>query len=404
MRPQPDVPSLPASGAKAARYASQRGVAPSATPDPNRSPRLPVLDGLRGLAAIGIVLFHLPGLAITPWMFDRFYLLVDVFFLLSGFVMALSAEPRLAAGWSTTDFMTARVRRLWPTMALGIGLGAIAFLGRYPPSQIVPFAVFALLFLPVLGTSGLAYPINGPEWSLTWELVANLVHALVLRRLSDRTLIVVAAVSGVALAITAYEVGCGCAGPNAANWYLAAPRVAWAYTLGIVLARRWRQHAFAPVLDWKWALAAPMLTLMLLPWLPLTQAQGDTLMTVLVLPGLFWLICIAKPPEQVSRGLEKLGAMSFPLYATHPAALLACGYLGQSKTMLVLGLMAALGCACVIAWAASQLKRQRSGAIMRRTDRLGGGPSGQPGPNAFCAAPQASPPPAHRPHGAGRPG
>ena len=353
-------------------------------PHPNRVPRLPALDGLRGMAAIGIVLFHLPGLAIIPWMFDRFYLLVDVFFLLSGFVMALSAEPRLAAGWSTADFMIARLRRLWPTMALGIGLGAIAFLGRYPPSQIAPFALLALFMLPVPGTRGLAYPINGPEWSLTWELAANLIHAVVLRRLSDRALIVVAAVSGLSLAITAHKVGCGCAGPNAANWYWAAPRVAWAYTLGMVLGRRWRQRTFAPVLDWKLALASPILALVLLPWLPLTQALGDTLMTLLVLPGLFWLICVAKPPPQMVRGLEKLGAISFPLYATHPAALLACSYLGPSKAFLALGLVAAVGGAGMIAWAGAQLKHRRRGAIamipphrspvMRRTDRLAGGP------------------------------
>ncbi len=59
--------------------------------------RLVALDGIRGVAALVVLLFHmqLP----IPAQFDRGYLMVDLFFMLSGFVLTLSAEPRLRGGW-----------------------------------------------------------------------------------------------------------------------------------------------------------------------------------------------------------------------------------------------------------------------------------------------------------------
>ena len=250
--------------------------------------RLPMLDALRGVAALGILLYHLRHLLAHSWLADRLYLFVDVFFLLSGFVMAHYAEPRLAQGWSVEGFMRARLRRLWPMMAMGIIGGALAFATVYGAGQIVQIAylgLLALIFMPTFVSAGLIFPLNGPQWSLFWELLANLAHALVLRRLPDRALLAVAGVFGLGVILGAWLTGCGCSGPNLSNWLWAVPRVGWPYVLGIWMGRQWQtrehQRAYRRVLvGWAWGLVVMLACLTLLPLLPLTVGQGDALVGV----------------------------------------------------------------------------------------------------------------------------
>ncbi len=83
-------------------------------PQGRETPRLPLLDGLRGVAALGVFVFHLPQFFDIRPVLTNAYLLVDLFFLLSGFVLTFSAEPRLARGLDTVGFMKIRLRRIWP--------------------------------------------------------------------------------------------------------------------------------------------------------------------------------------------------------------------------------------------------------------------------------------------------
>ncbi|WP_206238915.1 acyltransferase family protein [Novosphingobium terrae] len=211
--------------------------------------RLPGLDALRGIAAIGIVIFHVPDILGNRLIANRFYLFVDLFFLLSGFVITLSAEPRLAQGLSLQSFMRARLRRLWPMLAFGIALHALAFIGQNGILHIIPLMILGLLLVPVLTAGGLAYPINGPQWSLVWELVANVAHAAGLRHLSDRALLLVAALAGLGALAAAHHAGCACSGPNVTNWWLGGARMAWAYTIGVWMARQWRKAPRRPLVD-----------------------------------------------------------------------------------------------------------------------------------------------------------
>src|ERR1700761_1914630 len=83
------------------------------------------LDGLRGIAALAVVLYHLPLPlhALAP----RGYLAVDLFFLMSGFVVAAAYEERLLSGLSTAAFALVRLKRLWPLYGLGVVLGVFTF-------------------------------------------------------------------------------------------------------------------------------------------------------------------------------------------------------------------------------------------------------------------------------------
>ena len=81
--------------------------------------RLSQLDGLRGLAALVIMLYHTALVFRTHGPFVRGYLLVDLFFLLSGFVLAVSTEKKLNAGVGALEFTGKRFVRLWPLVAVG---------------------------------------------------------------------------------------------------------------------------------------------------------------------------------------------------------------------------------------------------------------------------------------------
>ncbi|MDQ0967927.1 peptidoglycan/LPS O-acetylase OafA/YrhL [Flavobacterium sp. W4I14] len=92
-------------------------------------PHYPILDGLRGVAAIIVVTFHLTeplGTGHLDILVNHGYLAVDFFFLLSGFVMGYAYDDR----WnkmSVGSFFKRRIVRLQPMVILGMTLGAIGF-------------------------------------------------------------------------------------------------------------------------------------------------------------------------------------------------------------------------------------------------------------------------------------
>lgn len=65
---------------------------------------------MRGIAALAILLFHC-GLVAGVELLPAAFLSVDVFFVLSGFVLGHSYEPRLRADLSIYDFLRFRARR-----------------------------------------------------------------------------------------------------------------------------------------------------------------------------------------------------------------------------------------------------------------------------------------------------
>ncbi|MEN6542682.1 acyltransferase [Parvibaculum sp.] len=158
--------------------------------------RFAVLDGWRGICAILVALFHLSAAS------HIFYFppirnagaFVDFFFVLSGFVLAHAYNDRVTTPGDAADFLVRRVGRLWPLhifmLSLFVGLecvkwGTMAFLhvtaGDAPftgPTE--PFAIATnILLVHSLGLHS-TYTWNGPSWSISTELWANVVFALTL--------------------------------------------------------------------------------------------------------------------------------------------------------------------------------------------------------------------------------
>lgn len=146
--------------------------------------RLPALDGLRGVAAIGVMLFHfnlffLPQAKLFELVpvLSRAYLAVDLFFLLSGFVMAHVYGHALASDWRAhwMGFATARFARIYPLFALTtLAMIAVVAMSGTPPAQ-VSFSAGALLFQPFLLQQWLPdLSWNYPAWSISTEAEAYL--------------------------------------------------------------------------------------------------------------------------------------------------------------------------------------------------------------------------------------
>lgn len=307
--------------------------------------RLSQLDGLRGIAAIIIMLYHMDAVFHVGRWFSRGYLMVDLFFLLSGFVIAVSTEKKLNAGIGALAFTKARFVRLWPLVAVGaVVAGAYHLIaGSAGPAQIALALALDLAMIPTLSGAGPFYRLNGPQWTLFYELVVNFVHALLLRRVPTRWLPVIAALCGAALFWTVRKHGADTMGVNALTWqtwYMPLPRVAWPYVLGVWLGRIYRDGARTPALPWWLALALPVVGMALVPSLPFTRANGDLIVALVFLPIVMWLVAMSRPPQWLMPKLDWLGAFSLPLYCVHLTILVSFEHLGRTPAIMAAAVLA----------------------------------------------------------------
>lgn len=334
--------------------------------------RLVLLDGLRGIAAIGVMLYHLEVVFGGGSTFSRCYLFVDFFFLLSGFVLARGGEPQMRARGGAVRFMRGRVRRLWPMIALGVGAGALVAMSIGRPAHVPELVILALLMIPAFGFGPMLFPLNGPQWSLLLELIANAAHALVLHRLSDRQLLAVATIAGALLGATILHFGSNTVGPFTTTFGHALSRVAFPYVLGIWMARHRARIAPRGALSPAMILLLPGAVLVILPGLPLAPAWGDLACVILFFPALLWAATDALPDASADRGLSTAGALSFPLYAIHLPVLQLVSAAGTGP----LNRLAALGIALFVAGLLARIAEPRR-APAPRGDRIS---APRPGP------------------------
>ncbi len=180
------------------------------------SPRaLPALTGLRGLAALWVVAFHATGfLAEAPRGLDRRYLGVDLFFILSGYVLTHVYGDRLASGRmdEAMRFLGRRIARLWPVWLAALGLfAAKAEIGRWTglggdASRVGDDPSTWIVFALLVQSWGWVDPerLNPPGWSLSYEWAASLLFpalAVAVARLRSRA--AAAVLAGGCLALVA---------------------------------------------------------------------------------------------------------------------------------------------------------------------------------------------------------
>lgn len=281
--------------------------------------RLPLLDGMRGVAAIAVMLFHEAGLYGPRGFLGHSYLAVDFFLLLSGFVLARAFEPRLRAGLSARGFMAMRLKRLYPLMALGTAIGAVqALADGQAAAQVWPLLAMGLLFVPQMAGLAEIFPLNGPQWSLLVELAINLAHATGLARLPRVALLAISGACALLILRAAMRYGTLDLGWQQVGFWAGFVRAGFAYALGIVLAR-----TVAPaVLAARWAWLAPLVLLPVLMWTlalvsPVASLFSDWAVMTIGFPLLLVLALRTGAPDFAVPLLDWLGRLSFPLYAVH---------------------------------------------------------------------------------------
>ena len=165
-------------------------------------PRYEILDGLRGVASVLVILFHLfetYSAGAAEQIINHGYLAVDFFFVLSGFVVGYAYDDR----WdrmSVGGFFKRRLIRLHPMVIMGTVIGASLYffgqcdgfplIGHVPGWKVLLAFVMGCLMIPCgmkmdIRGWGEMNSFNGPNWSLTWEYLANILYALIFRRLPN---------------------------------------------------------------------------------------------------------------------------------------------------------------------------------------------------------------------------
>ena len=301
-----------------------------------------ILDGLRGVASLMVVLFHVceayrPDHPLTQPI-NHGYLAVDFFFLLSGFVIAYAYDDRWQA-LSVRDFFKRRLIRLQPMVVMGMAIGALLFyfqagaafplIAGTPAWKLLLVMLVGCTLLPlppsmdIRGWSEM-HPLDGPAWSLFFEYIANILYAVGLRRLSNRWLGVLVALAAALLVQLAVF---GRRGDVIGGWaidpeqlHIGFARLLFPFLAGMLLMRLGRRirvrHAFAACsLLLVAALALPRFGGADRLWL---NGLYESLCVVVVFP----LIVAAGAGATQVDGLSTriagfFGELSYPLYITH---------------------------------------------------------------------------------------
>lgn len=299
-----------------------------------------LLDGLRGVAAITVVWFHIFEAFATSHLDQRInhgYLAVDFFFVLSGFVIGYAYDDRWGK-MKTKDFIKRRVIRLHPMVVMGAIIGAVMFYWQGCPvwdvSKVTIGALFMATFINALllpatpGTEirglGEMYPLNGPGWSLFFEYIGNILYALFIHKFSTRALAVLVFLAGCGLALFAIGGPYGdiCAGFSLTGTEFTAGslRLLFSFSAGLLLFRIFKP---VKVKGAFWICSLSIIALLSVPRLGGAEylwmnGVYDTVCFAVFFPFLVYLGASGKTTDKYTTRICKfLGDISYPLYMVH---------------------------------------------------------------------------------------
>ena len=321
---------------------------PSSAAFSDTKPHYDLLDGLRGVAALLVVWYHVfegyafAGAKPTVECINHGYLCVDFFFMLSGFVIGYAYDDRWNRSLTLKGFFQRRLIRLHPMVIMGAVLGTVTFLvqgsvqwdGTHIATSAVMLALLLSLFLiptvPGCGYevrgNGEMFPLNGPAWSLFFEYIGNILYALFIRRLSDKALLALVILLGAALGYFALTdaSGYGCIGVgwtlDRINFVGGLLRMLFPFTLGMFLSRRFLPIRIKGAF---WICSLILVGLFFIPYIAgntpvLWNGLFEIVCIALVFPVLVWLGASGTTTDTFSTRVCKfLGDISFPLYIVH---------------------------------------------------------------------------------------
>ncbi len=315
-------------------------------------PHYELLDGLRGVAAILVLFYHIfegfsfaevtnkagSGLIST---LNHAHIAVDFFFILSGFVISYAYDDRWKA-MSTRQFFKRRLIRLHPMLIMGalIGTAAFAFTGfekwdgSHTPAEWAMTALLLTMFMiPALPGlpyevrgNGEMFPLNGPAWSLFFEYIGNILYAILIRRLSTKMLTVVTVALGAVHAwffignVSGYDnIGVGWT-IDEVNFWGGFVRMLFPFSVGMLLARKFKPRKVKGAF---WLCSIMLITLFAVPYIASPSARislnsvYEFICIAAIFPFIVWLGACGTSTGITSKINRALGEISYPLYIVH---------------------------------------------------------------------------------------
>lgn len=304
-------------------------------------PHFHILDGLRGVAAIMVVAFHICEAHATSHqdqIINHGYLAVDFFFLLSGYVIGYAYDDRwekLTLG----SFFKRRLARLQPMVIMGSIVGAAFFYFQkgdlWPMIATVP--VWKTVLVMLIGATLIPlpvsmdirgwqemHPLNGPAWSLFFEYVANILYAVWIRKFSRAALTVLVILSAALLVHLAVF---GKEGDVIGGWSITAEqlhvgfsRLLFPFFAGLLLSRTAKLTRVKNAFLWCSLLVVVVLAMPRIGSAQQLWMNGiyESVAIILVFPFIIYLGASGSIKNAFTEKVAKFfGDLSYPIYITH---------------------------------------------------------------------------------------
>ena len=315
-------------------------------------PHYELLDGLRGVAAILVLFYHIfegfsfaevtngegDGIITT---LNHGHIAVDFFFILSGFVISYAYDSRWKS-MNTWQFFKRRLIRLHPMLVMGAVIGFLAFAfvgferwdGTMAPAGWVMTALLLTMFM-IPAMPGLPYevrgngemfPLNGPGWSLFFEYIGNILYALIIRRFSTKILAAFTLLLGIVHAwffignISGYDmIGVGWT-IDEINFWGGLVRMLFPLSMGMLLARTFKPHKIKGAF---WICSLILIFLFAVPYIKpcggiSINSLYEFVCIAFIFPFVVWLGACGNSNGKITHKANKLlGDLSYPLYIVH---------------------------------------------------------------------------------------
>ncbi|MDP4240648.1 MAG: acyltransferase [Bacteroidota bacterium] len=293
-----------------------------------RKKQFDILNGLRGIAALSVVVFHY-----MEWIHPDFtksfighgFLAVDFFFCLSGFVIAYAYDNRLPQ-MGVRAFFTSRLIRLHPLVIGGTVIGVIALFADpfAAHTEVHSMGTFTLIIvcsllmipLPIMKERGCNnFGLNAPSWSLFWEYIANILYAFILVRLPRKVLGLLLVPAAAGIIWVSFRAGNLLGGWNGTTFADGGIRMIYSFMAGLYIYRS----------GWiiKNKLGFTVLSFMLVAAFMTSGLYKSGVVEPLIVLFYFPLLVSLGAGSILSASVQKvcvfMGDISYPLYMTHYA-------------------------------------------------------------------------------------
>lgn len=287
-----------------------------------------ILDGLRGVAAISVVVFHFMEIAQPDYeknFIGHSFLAVDFFFCLSGFVIAYAYDVERVNKLGLGNFIKLRLIRLQPLVVIGGIIGILSWVFDPYSDLYKSFSFLQNAMMFITACLLIPYPaveeryfnlfhLNAPSWSLFWEYIANIFYALVLVKLRNKILWCLVVIGAALIIFEVNRSGNIINGWGANNVSAGAIRVFYSFTAGMLVYRMgWIIKSRLGFL------AISLLTLgaLLFPFSNKWNYFTEPVIVILYLPLLVALGAGATLRPAFSKLCKFSGELSYPLYMVH---------------------------------------------------------------------------------------